>query len=97
MSEMSGTYVYIAKDRGGSRSYVGVATSLLEMGWISDFGVNHLVWFDSWPIEADALAHAERLREMTESERSGVFLKHNPEEIDLYARIQCSDPYDNQP
>lgn len=87
------TYVYIATDKGSSRSFVGTTSSLLGMEWIAVFGVDHLVWFDSWADEGAAQKRMQELRAMTEEERAAVFLKHNPERLDLYHRIQCSDPY----
>ena len=85
-------YVYIATEKDCRRSYVGMTSSLLGMEWIAKFGVDDLVWFDSWSNELSALARVEELRSLTEEEREAIFLKHNPERIDLYPRIQCSDP-----
>lgn len=87
------TYVYIATDKAPSRSFVGVTSSLLRMDWIAEFGVDNLVWFDSCSNELAARKRMEELRAMTEEERAAVFLEHNPDRLDLYHRIQCSDPY----
>lgn len=85
-------YVYIATSEGITRSFVGVSKSLLDMERITKFGVDALVWFEGYTDMALALARAEQLSDLSEDERRNVFLRNNPDQSDLSARIWGSDP-----
>lgn len=84
-------YVYIATSKGLTKSYVGVAISLLDMEWIAKFGVDDLVWFEGHSDVALAQTRADELRDMSEYQRRSVFLKDNPTQTDLTSRIWGSN------
>ncbi|WP_420472034.1 hypothetical protein [Brevundimonas sp. FT23042] len=84
-------YVYIATSDGIANSYVGVSASLLDMEWIAKYGVDNLVWFEGYSDIALAQARADQLGNMSEDQRRSLFLKGNPTQADLSARIWGSD------
>lgn len=84
-------YVYIATSDGIASSYVGVSASLLDMEWIVKYGVDNLVWFEGYSDIALAQARADQLGNMSEDQRRNLFLKGNPNQADLSARIWGSD------
>ena len=87
-------YVYIASDGGASGSFVGLARSLLDMDWISLFGVDRLVWFEGFGDEALARTGMMQLRSLSEDDRRAIVLRYNPEQSDLSHRVWSSDPED---
>ncbi|RYF40891.1 MAG: hypothetical protein EOO38_21320 [Cytophagaceae bacterium] len=93
MSPTSPIYVYIAADSGGGPSYVGMASTLVDLPWIAQLGVDSLLWFAAENPEL-ASDRAEELRTMSELDREAVFLRHNPTRSDLTPRIWASDPDD---
>lgn len=91
MESPTSAYVYIATSKGLAKSYVGVSVSLLDMEWIAKFGVDDLVWFESFSDIAHAQTRADQLEEMPEGQRRSLFLNGNPEQSDLSPRIWGSD------
>ena len=89
----SPVYVYIAGPDQGRSSYVGIAPTLVDMPWIVELGVDRLLWFEAYEPNA-ASTRAKELRNMSVSERESVFLRHNPDRLDLTSRIWASDPED---
>lgn len=84
-------YVYIATSKGLTKSYVGVAISLLDMEWIAKYGVDDLVWFEGHSDVGLAQTRADELWDMSEDQRRSIFLKDNPTHADLTPRIWGSD------
>lgn len=91
MDSPTSAYVYIATSKGLARSYVGVSVSLLDMEWVSKFGVDDLVWFEGFSDTAHAQTRADQLGGMPEVQRRSLFLNGNPAQADLSPRIWGSD------
>jgi D-serine deaminase-like pyridoxal phosphate-dependent protein len=83
-------YVYIAGDKDGGDTYVGLCQSLLSMEWIAKYGVDNLLWYEGYP-RSEAEQFRKSLSAAPEERRQKIFLRNNSERRDLSRRIWSSD------
>ncbi len=90
-------YVYLlASDRNGTL-YVGVTNDLVRRiyehkskilrGFTSQYGVNRLVWFETYDDPINAIAREKDIKKWRRAWKLRLIEQSNPQWVDLYDQI----------
>ena len=90
---MPSGFVYILASQRNGTLYIGVASDLLHRmeqnregvgsGFVKKYGVHRLVYYEEYPLYADAIRRETSLKRWKREWKLGLIEKHNPQWIDL--------------
>lgn len=90
-------YVYILASRKHGTLYIGITRDLVRRiyehknkiirGFTSRYGVDRLVWFESYDDPTNAIAREKELKKWRREWKINLIERTNPEWIDLYPSI----------
>ena len=90
---MSKGFVYILASKRNGTLYIGVTSNLLRRmeehqkgpasSFVRKYGVNRLVYFEEYPLYADAIRRETNLKRWKRAWKLDLIEKHNPDWDDL--------------
>jgi putative endonuclease len=90
-------YVYLLASGKHGTLYVGVTRDLIRRvhehktkavpGFTSDYGVDHLVWFETYDDPANAIEREKKIKKWRRDWKIRMIEETNPEWVDLYDGI----------
>jgi putative endonuclease len=85
--------VYILASKRNGTLYIGITSDLLKRmqehqagvgsAFVKRYSVNHLVYFEEYPLYADAIRRETNLKRWTRAWKLALIEKHNPEWTDI--------------